>query len=273
MPDHDEPSAPPARTPSPSPPESGGGPQPISEETQLLYELIGDRHVLTVIVLVGASALIPVPFLDDVAKGYLERRLLRAVADNEKMPLSSEEVGRLTLEPSEGCCLMGCLGNLVLYPIKKILRKIFFFLEVKRTIDQSSTALAEAWLFALALRRRLWSPGRDLAEADLLREVIDASCCSQGVKPLELAVSQAFQGAKSTMIDIAGRFSGRRGDSKDKLEAALRQFEVDESERLAGLSERLSDAVSGMSEGYLQRFAEGFEKGLQEARERSPRPS
>jgi hypothetical protein len=247
------------------------GLQPVSEETALLYELIGDGHLLTVVVLVGASALLPVPFLDDFAKAYLERRMLRTIAEREKMKLTSEEVERLTQEPPKGCCMMGCLGKALFFPIKKILRKILFFLEIKRSMDQSSTALAEAWLFALALRRGLWSPGRDIAEADLLREVIDASCQCQGVKPLETAFGHAFRGAKDTLMDFAGRFTGKDVDDKEQMDAAMNKLQSEERERLVKLSKSLNEALSEVGEVYLQSFAKEFEKQLELAQSR-PRP-
>lgn len=246
-----------------------GSPQALSEEMALLYEIIGDGHLLTLVVLTGATPLIPVPFLDDVAKGYLERRLLRSLAEAQQMKLSSEEVDRFTYEVPKGCCAMGCLGKavrkVIFYPIKKIVRKIFFFLEIKRAIDLSSLALAESWLFALALRRGFWSPGRDPAEADRLREVIEAACRGQGVKPLEAAFQGVFAGAKSTFFDFARRFTGRPDDSKEKLDAAVDKLEQEEKEMLARLSAKLKEAISGVSEGYLQRFAEGFEKELERA--------
>lgn len=230
------------------------------DETAILHGLIGDPHILTVVVLVGASALLPVPFLDDVAKGYLERRLIRTIAEGEGLSLTSQEVDRLTKEPPKGCCALGCLGKAVLYPVKKLLRKILFFLEIKRSVDQSSTALAEAWLLTLALRRGLWSPGRPLEQADRLREVIEAACRSHGVKPLETAFSHTFRGAKDTLLEFARRFTGQVDDDKARLDAAVARLEAEERERLAGLSGKLKEALSGVSEAYLLRFAKEFER-------------
>jgi hypothetical protein len=262
----------PAGQPPPAAVTAAGGLQPVSEETQLLYELVGDAHLLTVVVLIGASALLPVPFLDDVAKAYLERRMLRTIAEGEKLTLAPEEIDRLTKEPPKGCCMLGCLGKAVIYPIKRIIRKILFFLEIKRAVDQSSTALAEAWLFALALRRGLWSSGRDIAESDRLREVIEASCQSQGVKPLETAFHHAFRGAKDTLMDFASRFVGKADDNKEQLDAAVKKLEIEEGERLANLSTSLKKALSEVGEVYLRRFAEQFEKQMEEARTRPPTP-
>lgn len=236
-----------------------------SEETALLYDLVGDPHLLAIMVMVGASALLPVPFLDDVAKGYLERRMLRTIASKEAMTLTSEEVDRLTQEPSKGCCLVGCLTGAVIYPVKRLLRKLLFFLEIKRSMDQASTALAESWLFWLALRRGFWSPGRDIAEADRLRTVIEAACNSQGVKPLETALRHAFGGAKGTLKELAARFGGKTLSDKAQLEAAVRSLETEEGERLAKLSKSLKAALSEVGESYLRRFAEEFERQMEQA--------
>lgn len=249
------------------------GLQALSEETAMLYELVGEPHILSVVVLIGASALLPVPFLDDVAKAYLERRLVRTIASGEKLTLTTEEVERLTLEPPKGCCALGCLGKVVLYPIKKLIRKILFFLEIKRAVDQSSNALAEAWLLTLALRQGLWSTGRPIAEADRLREVMDAACQSHGVKPLETAFDHAFRGAKVSLLDFAGRFTGQVDDDKERLDAAVEKLEAEEGERLAKLSRKLREALSEVGEVYLQRFAKEFERQMEEAVKRPPSPS
>lgn len=239
-------------------------PEPTSdEEIALLYELLGDRDRLTTVILVGASAMIPVPFLDDFAKGYLERRLFRIGAERESLTLSSEEADRLVQEPPSGCCLTGCLGKALIYPIKRLIRKLLFFLEIKRAVDQSTNALAESWLFSLALRRGLWAPGGDPAQADLMRQTIEKTCAAQGVKPLELAISGAFQGAKGTLFNFANRFIGKGGESKEELLATVDQFKKEEADQISKLTQKLQKEIEGISDAYLRRFAQGFETELQ----------
>ncbi len=234
-----------------------------NEEIALLYELLADRDRLTTVILVGASAMIPVPFLDDFAKGYLERRLFRVGAEREDFSLSSEEADRLVQEPPSGCCLVGCLGKALIYPIKRLIRKLLFFLEIKRAVDQSTNALAESWLFSLALRRGLWAPGGDPDQADLMRQAIEKTCAAQGVKPLELAISGAFQGAKGTLFNFANRFIGKAGESKEELLATVDQFKKEEADQLSKLAQKLQKEIAGISDSYLRRFAQGFETELQ----------
>ncbi len=236
-----------------------------SLETELLFEVVRDAHLLSSIVLIGASALIPIPFLDDVAKAHLERRLFRAVAKKEKMSITGDEVSRLTQAPPKGCFVWGCLTGAVIYPIKRLIRKILYFLEIKRAVDQSTTALAEAWLFRLALRRGLWSTGRPPEQVDRLREVIEAACHSQGVKPLEAAVHHAFEGAKGTLKGFARKFTRKTGRDEQQMERAVDELETEEKERLDTLTERLIEALNSVSGSYLQGFAEQFEQRLAQA--------
>jgi hypothetical protein len=236
-----------------------------TEETELLYELIKDHHMLAPVVMIGASALIPVPFLDDMAKEYLEKRLFREIATCEGLSLSKDEQEHLTQEPKKrGCCALGCLGSAFLYPLKKLLRKVFFFLEIKRAVDQATTALAQAWLFRLAIHRELWLPGGDIELCHRVRTAIREACQSHGVQPLETAVKHAFFETKSTMMDFAGKFSKDSPSGDDDMGKAVDRLEKEQEEKLKGITQKLSDSLSEVSESYLERFGVTFEKHLAE---------
>ena len=234
----------------------------------MLYELIRDSSLLTPVVLIGASALVPVPFLDDIAKAYLEKRLFRLLAEKEGLELSKEEQSHLTQHPGSGCCLVGCLGSALIYPFKKVLRKVFFFLEIKRSVDQSTTALAQAYLFRLTLRNDLWRPGGPVESADVVRESIQAACHSQGVKPLETAIRHGFEGAKGTLSDFASKLADKvsgADDSEEKISSVVDRLEEEETEELKGLTRSLSDSLNDVSQPYLEKFSATFEKQLQAA--------
>lgn len=236
-----------------------------TDETKLLYDLIKDHHLLAPVVMIGASALIPVPFLDDVAKEYLEKRLFRELAAAEGLKLSKEEQEHLSQEPkNSGCCALGCLSSAFWYPIKRVLRKLFFFLEIKRAVDQATTALAQAWLFRLVLKRELWVPGGDIESCHRVRRAIRQACQSHGVQPLETAVKHAFGEAKSTMMDFAGKFSKDTTTTEDDMGEAVDRLEREQEEKLKGITKRLSASLGEVSESYLERFGVTFEKHLAE---------
>ena len=234
------------------------------EDTQLLYALVQDNHSITPVVLIGASALIPIPFLDDIAKAYLEKHLFRVLAQKEGFELSKEEAEHLTQDPSSGCCALGCLGSALLYPMKKILRKLFFFLEIKRSVDQSTTALAQAWLFQLSLKEGLWGPGLDLEKAHQLRRAIRLACRNERVKPLEAAVAYAFRGAKGTLMDFAAKFTQKAKSDEAELARTVDKLEADKEDEMVGITQRLAKSLHQNSDSHLSGLAQAYREALVE---------
>lgn len=232
-----------------------------TEEGQILQEIVSDSDLLANVVMIGASALIPIPFLDDPVKAHLEKKLFRRIAEKHEINLSSEEAKKLT-QTGGGCCAVGCLGSAVLWPIKKILRKIFFFLEIKRAVDQSTTALAQAWLFTLALRRGHWIQTPDLYQAERLRQIIAKTTAEHGVKPLESAVSHSFEGAKGSLSKFATKFTKQNTIDDDNIDEAVTKAKQEESSEIAGITRDLTKSLTNISESYLQKFARIFEEKL-----------
>src|ERR671912_751047 len=108
-----------------------------NQELVRTSEAGSQRGLVTHAIFVGLTPLIPVPVVDDLAQAYFRRRLVRTLAASHGRTLSAEELDALTSEPGGGC-LRGCAVQVVLYPLKKIFRKIFFFLEWKRAADLTS---------------------------------------------------------------------------------------------------------------------------------------
>src|ERR1044072_3901696 len=88
------------------------------------------RGLVTHAVLVGLTPLIPVPLLDDEVKNYFRRRMVRALAASAGRALDEKELDALPSEAERGC-LTGCLFTVIVYPLKAIFRKVFYFLEIK----------------------------------------------------------------------------------------------------------------------------------------------
>ncbi|HSE97950.1 MAG TPA: hypothetical protein VLD57_06725, partial [Blastocatellia bacterium] len=62
--------------------------------------------------LIGLTPLIPVPFVDDLAKSFFQRRLARQLAQSRGRTLSPRAVS--TLAEDRGGCLSGCLSTVFL---------------------------------------------------------------------------------------------------------------------------------------------------------------
>src|ERR1043165_9391338 len=114
---------------------------------------VQQRGLVTHAVLVGLTPLIPVPLLDDLVKNYFRRRMVRSLAASAGRTLDEKELDALASERERGC-LTGCLYTVLVYPLKAVFRKVFYFLEIKRAVDLASRTYHFGYVVSYSLRPR-----------------------------------------------------------------------------------------------------------------------
>ncbi|KAF0247275.1 MAG: hypothetical protein FD167_3323 [bacterium] len=210
-------------------------------------------------ILMGLTPIIPIPFADDLAKAYFQQRMVRKLAETYKQTLSTEDLKALTAEESQGC-FPGCLTSILFYPIKKLFRKIFFFLEWKRAIDTVSRSYHKGYLLEYSLEQGLLNP-KGAYSAGQLRKAIEATCHEVGTNPIEKAVTATFDRSKETVKDIANtlwknisRVTGKPND--EELQKAAQS--VEEAEIRTGVTTQLEQALVSIPPSYFQHLTERF---------------
>ena len=213
------------------------------------------RALLQDAVVVGLTALIPVPLVDDLAGSAMRRRLLRAVLAAEGASLEEPALEALANAPGRGC-LLGCPLAVVAYPLKRLFRKVFFFLEIKRSIDLASTSWHFGWLVQGLLRDGYGVPNDPVAAA-ALRTAITATLAEVGVKPVERAFRGVLRGS-SGILRAAGARLGRtvlRTDrSPQHVEAAVVSLEAEEQATLGRLADQLLRAIDALPSEHFDRL-------------------
>jgi hypothetical protein len=215
--------------------------------------------LLTYAVLTGLTPLIPVPVLDDMAKGYFRRRLVRTLAAARGRALAAADVDALTAERGGGC-LGGCVGAVLVYPLKKMFRKVFFFLEWKRAVDLTSRTYHFGYLAAYALRPRVGGASAlDLRGAKAVGEALDAVCREAPIKPVEGAVGATFRRSKKILRAAAGllghalrRLAQRR--DRDEVARAIEQVEAAEEREVAPVVARLQNSLAAVPDEHFRRL-------------------
>lgn len=108
-------------------------------------------------VMLSACALfVPVPFLDD----YMARRALRRALKYDApdaTPLDDATLDILT--DDRASMLMGCLKMILIWPMKKLFRTVFWFLTVKDVLDRVAYGAQVLSMVRLA-RGQGWLPER-----------------------------------------------------------------------------------------------------------------
>lgn len=233
-----------------------------------------NRSIVTHAVLVGLTPLIPVPILDDVVKGYFRRRMVRGLSAAQGRVLSDVEMAALTSEGGGGC-LRGCAGTLVVYPLKKVFRKVFYFLEWKRAVDLTSQTYHYGYLVNYALQPRAGGATlMDLRPAAEVGRAIDAVCREAPIKPVESAVSGTFRKSKRVIgsaADLLGRslrrLSGRA--SEREVERAVEEIEPEEERELAPVVARLQNSIASVPEEHFRRLRDALDGKLKVDRRES----
>jgi hypothetical protein len=101
--------------------------------------------------LAGLSVLIPIPFLDSLVEGFFRRRMPLSIAQRHAYPISPHAVSAINADPGGwGTRIQGCLlwpFQFLLNFLLKLVRKIVYFLTVKKAVD----ALNDYWQRAFLL--------------------------------------------------------------------------------------------------------------------------
>lgn len=225
-------------------------------EEQNSLERGGQAGLLTYAVLTGLTPLIPVPVLDDVVKGYFRRRLARAAAASRGRALTEAEVAALTDEGGGGC-LRGCAVQAVVYPLKKIFRKVFFFLEWKRAADLTSQTYHFGYLLGHALDA---SGGPSLLErhgAERVGAAVAGVVREAPIKPVERAVAGTFRqsrkalgGAASLLGESLRRLRGRA--RAEEVDAAISEIEPRERREVEPVVARLQSSLAAVPEEHFR---------------------
>lgn len=210
-------------------------------------------------ILIGLTPVIPIPFADDIAKSYFQRRMMRKIASEYGQNLSSEDLKTLTIERNSGC-LGGCLASVLFYPIKKIFRKIFFFLEIKRAVDSISQAYHQGYMLECAFEEGLCEPTGSYKIVEI-RDAIEATCSEVGTNPIEKAVGATLKHSKKAIKDVAetlwknlSRITGQ--PNEEQLQQVAESAES--AEQQTGITKELEQALVNVPPGYFQELNEKF---------------
>ncbi len=138
-----------------------------------------DRRMLATFgALAALTPWIPLPVVDWLVENLVRRQLTRNVALAHGVTLTDADVKILADTPYGGC--VGCLFAIVIWPLKKVLKYIFVFLQFKEMADVASDIVHRGLLLSEALEQG-WIPG----DAAQVREAIDRAVAKVELRPVE----------------------------------------------------------------------------------------
>jgi hypothetical protein len=221
--------------------------------------------------LAGATALIPIPFLDDRVYKGVKRRMVQDIFWVERWNLRSWEVWKLA-DPSHDGRSMGCLARglfglivwpakLLIFGLRKLIAKIIILWLIKDATDQASRTFHEGYLLSRAALR-IRPENRSINE---LRAALDETLAGLNTSPVHHVFSGAVRWNRKVFREAArvlwegARRMRRTSDRDEETERVLSQ----EKQLLGELLGDTSSKLLGQK-GYLRSLELRFEKAARQ---------
>ena len=144
--------------PKPSPAPKNEPPPPGGKD---LPPLAG--RVAFLAVASGLTPLIPVPFLDDYALSQVREGMVRQILGEHGLPTPAKAVEVLAgshVSTTLGGHVKSFFKGVLLFPVQKVFRKVFFVLWVKDCVDMASASRTTASCSPMRWSAETWTPPR-----------------------------------------------------------------------------------------------------------------
>lgn len=197
---------------------------------------------------------IPVPFADFIAGNIVRRQMISALSDAHAARLPAASIK--TLGDEELGCVYGCLVNVLLFPLKLILGKIFLLIRFKRFIDAASRSYHAARLIEYALRNKLVEP-EGPHSARRVRAAVETICNTADIAPVSAAFRQVLKKKAGVLKDSAGLFwrslssvRGRRNEAQ--VQQAVKEAESETADSVGGVLAPLRTALDAIPPAHFE---------------------
>jgi hypothetical protein len=164
--------------------------------------------------LAGLSVLIPIPFIDSLFETFFRRRMPSAIARRHGYPLpptaehAINHVSTSLMDRVSGCILAGL--NLIFELILRLVRKILYFLTVKKSIDVLTYYWQRAFLLEHMMQMGYLDNPQQVPQAVLtLEEVLD----EVGSNPLRQLAAQIITSPWRILRSLWQARQGREDDT------------------------------------------------------------
>ena len=218
------------------------------------------RLILLSSVAGGLTALLPVPFVDDMLIRRIHRRMNRELLEAHGVQVPTKK-SRL-LSETESSFFGGLFSRMVMFPVKRILKKVLFVFSIKGAADVSAAIFHDGWLLSRGLTQGYIDTHRlGQAEEAYMRQIRAAQMQTYreiDTKPLSLLLGKAYEGAQDLVMNAIGTLKSMTQDAETRQEMAQQAaFEAD----VAQVADRI-DPERDLDQSYMRSLEHTFKGHL-----------
>jgi len=217
----------------------------------------------------GATALIPIPFVDDWIFTKLRKFMARNLLWQTGTAMTSEQARFLIQRPSNwkgrGCIYKAAVAIFILplktlgYVFKKVFRKIVFILAIHDSTERASSTFHHAYLLTLAGRKHSSDSHLDDISLVRMRETINDTLVGWDTSPVRNIFKKIVKVNRQilfrvgrSLLSLRRRIGGRPSPNSD-----LRQVIEPEARLLEDVTAATTESLLG-ERGYLNSLEQRF---------------
>lgn len=217
----------------------------------------------------GATALIPIPFVDDWIFRRLSRFMARNLLRQTGTQVSPEEARFLVQRPSDwkgrGCLYKASVAVIILpiktlaYVFKKVFRKIVFILAINDSTERASATFHYAYLLAFAGRKCLTNPRLEDVSLIRLRESINDTLTGWDTSPIRSIFKKIVKVNRQILFRVGRSLSSLRQRVRRRAgpDSDLSRVVEPEERLLEDLTAATTESLLG-ERGYLTSLEKRF---------------
>jgi hypothetical protein len=206
----------------------------------------------------GLTPLIPVPFLDDYALRQTREGMVRQILRDNGLPAPDKAVGVLAgshVSTTLGGHVKSFLKGVLLFPVQKVFRKVFFVLWVKDCVDMASASLHHGYLLTRAMERKdLDATSLEGDQPRRVHDAIVAACAEVDSRPINQILRRLFASSRVLMAEATRAFFNPKNRGP-------RTPDQEESAEVKSLTDRLLAAL-WEERGYFTTLEQHYDKHL-----------
>jgi hypothetical protein len=206
----------------------------------------------------GLSVLVPVPFLDSAFEWFFKRRVAGAIAGwrgRRLDPAVLHELNRDAGSWVEGCLMLPI--TLTWGLLKRLSRKLLYFLTIKEAIDHLSLHWHRAFLLDYALQQGHLDT---LGQAQVARQALDYTLATATTSPLEQLAQRLIPHTRHITRSLR---RARRGEEDEVIRTQRNMM----AKAWAGFAEYLADVAFRYDRAFAQWRAERAQRAAVAAAE------
>ena len=230
------------------------------------------RQIVSYSLASGLCPLIPIPILDDWARDLLRHQLVTQLVAQSGTPLDTHgcKVLACGYHPTTASgCALGCLRTMVIKPVvffatvilRKLVRKILFFLTIKDTVDTFSQTFHETYLVRHALQIGAITPSDPASATPAGADAATGPTVDPQLLATRQAIEEVYRTADTGTVSALARSlfkTSRRG-----IALAVRHMTQLLRQRGRTADQQLSDRLENEGEVHLGELIDDLTEDLE----------